>query len=156
MKGVIILLTVYLSPIENMQFENSNDKFFDRNVLDYKIDDVVKQLIKTIDNTEYRDNGYIAAKFSPEMCVSITELSTGCKTAINVYLHPNIIFNAVECGANALAAICKFTRGKIYLPTYIPCADFENTIEVISKNGRTTVNNADDLTGELSRYYGFG
>ena len=155
MKGVIILLTVYLSPIGDMQFENSNDRFFDRNVLNYKIDDEVKQLIKTIDNTEYRDNGYIVAKFSPEMCVSITELSTGCKAAINVYLNPDIIFNAVECGSNALAAICKFTRGKIYLPTYIPCADFENTIEIISNKGRTTVNNECDLSERLGRYYGF-
>lgn len=139
----------------NVPFENLNDRFFDRNVLNYNIDNTVKRLMKTIDNTEYRDGGYIVAKFSPKMCVSITKLSTGCKTAINVYMHPEVIFNAVECGSKALAEVCKLSEGKIYLPTYIPCAKFKNDITVISPKGKRVINNADDLEEGLSRYYGF-
>lgn len=86
-----------------------NNAFFDNNISARMMDDTSIQLMQRIDGAELLDarNGKIE---TPYGITDISDLSLGCKTAINFIfvknnrgLYPNIkAIDATECGWNAL------------------------------------------------------
>lgn len=99
-----------------------NDAFFDANLLKINFDsDLVQSLISIIDGGRYIGGFSFVSRIS-KTSVSVTELSTGCKTAINVFTFPDMIVDIVECGINAVEEIFKLDKGRVFIgsPTYIP------------------------------------
>ena len=96
-------------------------------------DNSVKYLMKVIDGVEYAGNNCFYSKYGG-VALHVSELSTGCKTAINVYSCPDKIFDIGECGNNALAAICNLKRGNIYTDEFVNTDTFNNTVRVVCKN----------------------
>ena len=65
--------------------------------------------------------------------VSMKELSTGCKTCININSFKNQMFYIGECGINALSCIFKLTDGIICIDAYFIVPEFNNVINVVDK-----------------------
>ena len=72
-----------------------NDAYFNSGVLESakNLDDEgVRKIITEIDNGEVQDNFNIRNK-ETSVLFPAESLSTGCKTAINIYLYPEEIFS---------------------------------------------------------------
>lgn len=74
----------------------------------------------------------------------ITNLSTGCKTVINILKYPDIIFSVDECGANAIELLFRMRDVKFFMsyPIYVRVDD-DTTIQF---------NDADIISGEDAFY----
>lgn len=97
-----------------LKLEERNDAFFNLHIGTTKISDTIKSLILNIDHTTYSSGSDIRTKYG--RLVDIRKISTGCKTAINIYSNPDKLFNCVEAGDNALRGILMFNRGNAYMP----------------------------------------
>lgn len=119
------MLTVYLNQNDipnDHEYIDKNDYFFEFNTNITELDnlDCAKELIKKIDQSDYLGGGKIISKFTNKLVEnieyhSIEHLSSGCKTLLNILLHPEIVFNTIECGYNVIDEIIKLDKGKIYI-----------------------------------------
>lgn len=117
-----------------------NDGFFDENLLKINFDsDKIKSLISTIDHGEYIGEFKFISRIG-HVPISVTELSTGCKTAINIASFPDTIISITECGINAVEEIFKLDKGKVFIdsPTYIPY-NKNKDIEVFKDGNKETM-----------------
>lgn len=151
-------LTVYLT--NNIGFKEAkrecikyNDNYFDEHNEQYKIDDKAKEIMKNIDDVEYKENHRFCSKFEPNADIKLDELSTGCKTALNVYFNPNKIFTVAECGTNAIKEILNLPQGNIYFSFYTTIPDFTNSLKVVYDNNIEEVTDKYDLRGIMSKYF---
>ena len=151
------MLKLYLGEIDknNKNYCEYNDAWFDRNTDKIKFESIVLDIIKKIDNVDYAGNKRVFSKFLKDTAISVEELSTGCKTVINVYSFPNKIFTAVECGDNALQVLFNLKRGNIYLPYFVLPMAFINEIEVISDGFSQIIHNNKELETLLNKKYGW-
>lgn len=97
-----------------LKLEERNDAFFNLHIGTTKISDTIKSLILNIDHSTYSSGSDIRTKYG--RLVDIRKISTGYKTAINIYSNPDKLFNCVEAGDNALRCILMFNRGNAYMP----------------------------------------
>ena len=88
---------------------NNNFVNIDRNILE--------TYINSFDNAKLLGDK-IESKFGVG---NVWDISTGCKLIILVAAFPSIIFNANECGDNALSVIFSFEEGNVYLETIPWC-----------------------------------
>ncbi len=149
------MLKIYIGNINksNKRYCEFNDAWFDKYIDKIKIDDTIIKIIKMIDNVTYAGNKRIKSKFESGVAISMKELSTGCKTAINVVAFKDNIFSAAECGDNALQVIFNFKRGNIYIPSFVIPRPFKNNIEV-NVNGKTIqITNNEQLENVLNNYF---
>jgi hypothetical protein len=96
--------------------------------------------MKKIDNVSNVDGAYMTTPFGSD---TFHKLSTGCKTLLNIFHHPEILFNAVECGSNALTVLYTTDDIAFYMPA-------SRTIYDISSKG-VCFNNK-DIVYNLSEY----
>lgn len=101
---------------------DSSDNFFVLNAPN-KIDNNIKKIMMDIDKSKWLGDGLIR---TPYGVTSITNLSTGCKTVINCYTHPELAFNGIECGYNALGFIIKHLRSGNLLTELAPAYEFDD------------------------------
>jgi hypothetical protein len=152
MKGDKKMLRIYLQT-EDTSIIKFNDNWFDNYINNINFDDVVSNIIKSIDNVEYIGNYKVKSKFNNGASISVSELSTGCKTAINVYTFYDKMFTVSECGDNALQTIFMLERGNIYLPYFVIPREFNNAIEVVYDNNSRIVNNNTQLEEVLCSFF---
>lgn len=147
------MLTIHLDDKDVCHF---NDAWFDLNWYTYTDEAVFKEIIRAIDGVEYLGNGQIVMKFGPKPVqkqgittvptVGVQKLSTGCKTALNVYFCPDKIFTIAECGANAVELILAGSQGNIYTPEAILVRDFSNPVRVLNNGVESIVSTRLQLT----------
>lgn len=150
-------LTLYLCQEEELPKEYSyikfNDAYFDKYYTDYKIDETAKNIIKSIDNVEYIGNHRFKSKFEENAYIKLTELSTGCKTALNVYFNVDKIFSISGCGDNAFEEILKLRDGNINL-TYVKTAvNLDHSINIYSNGKINEVSTKKELRMALAAYF---
>lgn len=102
------MITIYT----NMQqsddrFVLNNDAYFNIITSTLPLDEADRKLIKRIDNAIVIDNVKIQSNYG---IGNITDLSTGCKTVLNIKKNPDKIFCIDECGPNALTEIFKLDK----------------------------------------------
>ena len=120
--------------------KHRNDAWFDANFRQSKIvmDAVVKRIIMQIDGSKVVDNRTIITRFGEAR--TLDYLSTGCKTAINVYMFPDICFNAIECSSNSLQEILRLNRGYVIMPLRpLIEDDFDIDALLINNEGKAKV-----------------
>lgn len=145
------MLVLYLREVEHQKF---NDIFFDKYMTQIDFDsETIKNIIKSIDKVNYIGNYRILSKFEKDTAISVRELSTGCKTAINIASFPNMVFSVAECGNNALQVIFNYTRGKIYMPIFSIPREFNNKIEVHTTNNKQVISNNIQLESILNEVF---
>lgn len=150
------MLRIYIGNIntDDKSYCKFNDDWFNGNLKQISFNDTIKKIIKLIDEVDYIGDYKFNSKFIPGTAVSVTELSTGCKTAINIAAFPNKIFNIAECGNNVINVILKYKQGNIYTPHFIMSNKFNNDIEVITGHGKTyPISNNLQLENLLKNYY---
>jgi len=91
---------------------DSNDMYFDVFTL-LRDTEFTKEVLQDIDKAGYYNpEGFIGRTYA-DMWISRECLSTGAKTLLNIDAHPDVCFNVVECGLNALRKLFKLTDGYI-------------------------------------------
>lgn len=92
-------------------------------------------LIWQIDEDKADSDKHIETKYG---LGTIRNLSSGCKTLINIVKHPDKVVNVEECGPNVLRIIFTMENIKIYMsrPTLL-----------ISDNAKIRFNNSDIVIG---------
>lgn len=97
---------------EDMELVVFNDSFFNRTT-SRMVNEDAAAVIAAIDKANLKDKFRIVSRFENEV-VNIDRLSTGCKTALNVFYFPDKVFSLKECGDNALDVIYGFHRGCVF------------------------------------------
>lgn len=131
----------------------TNDAYFDLHLSDIKFDSTVLKLIKNIDGVDYAGKHAVYSKYHKGAVVRVEELSTGCKTAINVYSFPQKVFYAGECGDNALYEIYGFNRGNVFMNYFSIPKPFRNEICIKADKKEKIVGNNNELEKILYSFY---
>ena len=149
------MLKVFIGSIDKAddRYCEYNDAWFDTYITKIQFDDNIIQLIKLIDEVEYIGEYRVKSKFVKDIAISVKELSSGCKTVINVASFPSHIFSVAECGDNALQVLFNLKRGNIYLPFFVLPRKFENDIEVNYKDKVYVVHNNKELEELLNQIF---
>ena len=105
------MLNVYIGSIKSDNLVRFNDAWFDRHLKGLKVDANIKYFMKKIDESTYIKEHKMYSRFDKELCVSMEQLSTGCKTLINVYSFNDKIFDVIECGDNVIDEIFRLKQG---------------------------------------------
>ena len=109
------MLTIYKNKNDipqSMEYVELNDVFFNRNTV-MLLDEQAEDIIAQIDETELIGKFKIASKFNG-VVLDVDRLSTGCKTALNVFYFPEKVFCLKECGDNALEVLYQMESGSVY------------------------------------------
>lgn len=150
------MLKIYLGNNKMIKDNNYcpyNDTWFDKYYQDIEFNSSINKVIELIDGVKYIGNYRFSSKYERDTAVSVKELSTGCKTAINVASF-NKIFSVAECGDNALQVIFTFKRGSIHLPFFVLPRQFQNDIEVYTPDGeKCIINNNNQLETILNKCF---
>lgn len=125
-----------VSLVSNLQ--RNNDLFFNTRTCNEKMTSVDIAVMMKIDNAVLKEDNRIETPYGLGF---ITNLSTGCKTIINILKYPNIVFSVDECGANVVENLFRIDGIKIFMtfPIYLHFRDdtiirFNNT-DVIKGEG---------------------
>lgn len=130
-------LTIYTKKEDipkGMKFIDYNDIFFDSVLLSDTVE--TKEILKKIDNASYGSENTFIGRDASLGKLNKGLLSTGCKTMLNIANNPDICFDVVECGQNALEIIPKIKNGNILWknPALHLLYDYECDICVDGKN----------------------
>ncbi|MCR5402315.1 MAG: DUF4869 domain-containing protein [Butyrivibrio sp.] len=124
---------------------NLNDIWFQNHIKDISFGENEQNIVKSIDGVTYAGNNKFNSKFMKGTLVDASELSTGCKTALNIATFQSKIFNIAECGDNALQLIMNMKSGNAYIDYFFMTDEFQNDIDVIINNEVHTIYNNDEL-----------
>ena len=153
------MLKIYISTLfnsyTNLAVDVSNDRYFNRHWREYDFSNALNNtLIKLIDNTKIVNTGWIESKFIPGMAVDIRNLSTGCKTALNIVNNPDKIFLLSECGDNALEEVLKFKQGIAILDSEIVVPhDLDNEIDFEVNGKEFTLNKSRGMQSLIDKAF---
>lgn len=109
------MISVYTNLPENdKDYVKYNDVFFDANTIGMKFSQKSLDAMKNIDNAVMIEGRKIKTPFGYG---NLWNLSTGCKTVINILENPDLLFYTDECGTNAIEELFKHDNIKL-LRTY--------------------------------------
>ncbi len=97
---------------QNKEYIELNDIFFNQNTA-RKLDERAEQFIERIDASKLLSKYRIRSRFD-DIILNTDQLSTGCKTVLNVFYYPDKVFCLKECGNNALEVLYNFEKGSVY------------------------------------------
>lgn len=97
---------------QDKEYIELNDIFFNQNTAT-KLDNRAAKYIQMIDGSELISKYKIRSRFE-DITLNTDQLSTGCKTVLNVLYFPNKVFCLKECGNNALEILYGFEEGYVY------------------------------------------
>lgn len=73
-----------------------------------------REVLCDIDQAEYFNAEEFYGRDSKTRTISREYLSTGAKTLLNIESHPDVCFDVLECGSNALLKLTRLHSGMIY------------------------------------------
>ena len=91
-----------------------NDLYFNLNTCNEEMTERDINLIKQADDAVLTPDKHIQTKFG---LGTIRNLSSGCKTLLNIIKHPDKVVCVEECGPNVLKIIFEMDNIKIYVKT---------------------------------------
>ena len=95
-----------------------NDLYFNLNTCNEEMTERDINLIKQADDAVLTPDKHIQTKFG---LGTIRNLSSGCKTLLNIIKHPDKVVCVEECGPNVLKIIFEIDNIKIYMsrPSFV-------------------------------------
>lgn len=89
-----------------------NDLFFNLHTSNQVLTKEDKEAIRIIDSAEVTEDNHIETKYG---LGTIRNLSSGCKTYLNIIKNPDKIVSAEECGGNVLEMLFALDGVHIYM-----------------------------------------
>lgn len=110
----------------------NNDSYFKQTMLEDT--PLVRKVLREIDKAEYSSPLYFVGRDKNMGALNKSCLSTGCKTLLNIIQNPDICFDVIECGPNALELLPEITNGTILwqVPTLV--FDSSCDCDIVSNN----------------------
>lgn len=127
---------------QDNEYIELNDIFFNRNTSG-KLDERAAQFIEKIDGSKLLSKYKICSRFD-DITLNIDQLSTGCKTVLNVFYYPDKVFCLKECGDNALEVLYSFEKGFVY-SEYARIPFEMEKVEVQTLGGKKIMDDYEDL-----------
>ena len=116
------MIDIYTEKKEPKDWILQNDLYFNLNTANEEISQNEINLIKQVDDAKLTLDKHIETKYG---LGTIRNLSSGCKTLLNIVKHPDKVVNVEECGPNVLRIIFTMDNIKIYMsrPTLFDIPD---------------------------------
>lgn len=89
-----------------------NDLYFNLNTANEDMTDRDKSIVSLVDNAKLTDDKHIETRYG---LGTIRNLSSGCKTLLNIVKHPDKVISVEECGPNVLNIIFTMDNIKLYM-----------------------------------------
>ena len=113
-----ILSHIYTEKKESPNWILKNDLYFNLHTSNEDMTGEDKKLIYQADNAVLTPDKHIETKYG---LGTIRNLSSGCKTLLNIVKHPDKVVCVEECGPNVLKLIFQMDNIKIYMsrPSFV-------------------------------------
>ena len=108
-----------------------------------QLDERANPIIEKIDQSRLLGKYKICSRFD-EVTLNIDQLSTGCKTVLNVLYCADKVFCMKECGNNALEVLYALESGSVYSDYALIPFDMEK-VNVQTKNGHQEISDYEEL-----------
>ncbi len=141
------MITIYKNKAyipKDVELVEWNDLFFNQNIIE-RLDMRAEDIIRKIDGAVLREDYKIISGINGEL-LNIDKLSTGCKTALNIYYFPEKVFSLKECGDNALDEIYAYQTGQVY-SEYPVIALFMECVQIYDQDGKRVISDYEELKG---------
>ena len=130
------MIEIYTEKKDSKDWIIKNDLFFNLNTSNEEMTDKEIALIQQVDNAKLTSDKHIETKYG---LGTIRNLSSGCKTLLNIVKHPEKVVCVEECGPNVLKVIFTMDHIKIYMS--------RPTLTEIPDNAKIRFNDSDVVTG---------
>ena len=112
------MIDIYTNKINSKDWILQNDLYFNLNTGNEEMSQKEMDLIWQIDEAKLTPDKHIETKYG---LGTIRNLSSGCKTLINIVKHPDKVVSVEECGPNVLRIIFTMENIKIYMsrPSFV-------------------------------------
>ena len=130
------MIDIYTEKKNSKDWILQNDLYFNLNTANEEMSKNEVDLIQQIDKAKLTPDKHIETKYG---LGTIRNLSSGCKTLLNIVKHPDKVVCVEECGPNVLRIIFTMDNIKIYMsrPTLV---DIPDDVQI-------RFNNSDVVTG---------
>lgn len=130
------MIDIYTEKKESEDWILQNDLYFNLNTSNEEMSKNEIDLIQQVDGAKLTSDKHIETKYGVG---TIRNLSSGCKTLLNIIKHPDKVVCVEECGPNVLKIIFAMDNIKIYMsrPSFTDIPD----------NAKIRFNDLDVVTG---------
>lgn len=136
------MIDIYTEKKDSKDWILQNDLYFNLNTSNEEMSEKEINLIWQVDEAKLTSDKHIETKYG---LGTIRNLSSGCKTLLNIVKHPDKVVCVEECGPNVLKLIFEMDDIKIYMsrPTLVEIPDdveirFNDKDIVTGKSGYNT------------------
>ena len=130
------MIDIYTEKKESKDWILQNDLYFNLNTGNEEMSQNETELIWQVDEAKLTPDKHIETKYG---LGTIRNLSSGCKTLLNIVKHPEKVVCVEECGPNVLKIIFTMDNIKIYMSRPI-LVDIQDNVQI-------RFNGADIVTG---------
>ena len=106
------MIDIYTEKKESKDWILQNDLYFNLNTGNEEMSENEIKLIQQVDEAKLTPDKHIETKYG---LGTIRNLSSGCKTLLNIVKHPDKVVCVEECGPNVLKFIFAMDDIKIYM-----------------------------------------
>ena len=106
------MIDIYTEKKESNDWILQNDLYFNLNTANEELSQNEIKLIQQVDEAKLTLDKHIETKYG---LGTIRNLSSGCKTLLNIVKHPDKVVSVEECGPNVLKIIFTMDNIKIYM-----------------------------------------
>ena len=106
------MIDIYTEKKDSKDWILQNDLYFNLNTSNEEMSQYEINLIWQVDEARLTPDKHIETKYG---LGTIRNLSTGCKTLLNIIKHPDKVVCVEECGSNVLNIIFTMDNIKIYM-----------------------------------------
>ncbi len=116
------MIDIYTEKKNSKDWIIQNDLYFNLNTGNEEMTEKDINIIRQADNAILTPDKHIQTKYG---LGTIRNLSSGCKTLLNIIKHPDKVVCVEECGPNILKMIFKMDNIKIYMsrPSFVDVPD---------------------------------
>lgn len=130
------MINIYTEKKNSKDWILHNDLYFNLNTGNEEMSQKEIDLIRQVDEAKLTPDKHIETKYG---LGTIRNLSSGCKTLLNIMKHPDNVVNVEECGPNVLRIIFTMDNIKIYMS--------RPTLFDIPNDTKIRFNDSDIVTG---------
>lgn len=111
-QGGFALIYLYTNKDSKKEYVFMNDQFFNLYTANKNFTEEVRNIIWDIDRANLTEDNHIETKYGIGL---LRNLSSGCKSYLNVIFNPDKIVSVMECGANVLDMLFLLDNIRIYM-----------------------------------------